>query len=55
MANNNSSQDEQIVREKVQRVTKEIVGNYTVTTRPCIGSGTFGRVCKAEHNETHER
>ena len=40
-------------QEKIKRVTKEKVGNYTVTTRPCIGSGTFGRVCEAEHNKTH--
>ena len=43
------------VRKKTKRVTKEIVGNYTVTTRPFIGSGTFGRVCKAKHNETNAK
>ena len=41
------------VRKKVQRVTKEVVGDYTVTTRPFIGSGTFGKICEAEHNKTH--
>ena len=50
MATNDSSS--QTVR---RRVTKEIVGDYTVITRPCIGSGTFGRVCEAEHNGTHEK
>ena len=38
-----------------RRITKEKVGDYTVITRPCIGSGTFGRVCEAEHNKTHEK
>ena len=50
MATFNSSQ---AVRSKEQRVTKEIVGNYTVTTRPFIGSGTFGRVYEAKNNITH--
>ena len=52
MADNNLNPS-QSVRKKVQRVTKEVVGDYTVTTRPFIGSGTFGRVCEAEHNETN--
>ena len=43
----------QTVPKRTQRVTKEIVGDYTVTTRPFIGSGSFGRVCLAEHNETN--
>ena len=38
-----------------KRVTKEIVGNYTVITRPCIGSGTYGRVYEAKHNVTHKK
>ena len=52
MATNNSNAS-QCVRKKVQRITKEVVGDFTVTTRPFIGTGTFGKVCEAEHNETH--
>ena len=53
---NRSSEFSNTIKEqRKQRVTTEIVGDYTVTTRPCIGSGTFGRVCKAEHNKTHKQ
>ena len=49
----NISDPSQCVRKKAQRITKEIVGDYTVTTRPFIGSGSFGKVCEAVHNDTH--
>ena len=51
----NSKDPVQIVIKKEQRVVKEKVGDYTVVTRTCIGSGTFRRVCKAEQNDTYDQ